>query len=579
MNKRMLSLLVILLIVGCGPKTSPQSSSGKEEPKISSGVQVRVGGTDEDEAHHLSFKITAVHEKQTLSKENPFHVKGGEWTFFDCQAGNDLKATFSVGVQVKSGAGSAPIAWGRAVLIVMDREAGAKFVELFSKSFPGQMPTTCKRPHVPGPLFINTAILGENLKRGPKGGFNGEGGGWTATKWFPEHDGRSAEVFFNYNLDKRQGEFSEKDADYADDLLAIFASALRDGPRPERTPENDPNLTRTGPTIGQSRKLLPDRAAHYSFSPNGQFAVYQDKTSISALPIDVPDGKVFEIARFDYSPWEMKVLNDDLDVLVQEGVPGEPGVKSSADAMRIWWVDGKSKAKRLLRKPEKGINLAEAPVSPDHRYIALDQWRDNPGGKGRTKLLHILVREDGTAKIIESSGKELSVVGWKKTETGFRALAVTNRWQFDNKEPSELYLADPSTGKLERQEQVDARSEIDNRLSPDEKHRVRVGKDELILPDVADGKQRKFVFHEDDRRFVGEECIEWVSPRYLKFNGQRLALIDVTTMKMCFPVSADATKFGSSTYKFSSDFRWVMYQGEGIDGEGLFLAPVELPKE
>ncbi len=48
------------------------------------------------------------------------------------------------------------------------------------------------------------------------------------------------------------------------------------------------------------------------------------------------------------------------------------------------------------------------------------------------------------------------------------------------------------------------------------------------------GKQRKFVFHEDDRRFLGEGCIEWASPRFLKFNGPR--------------------------------------------GEGLFLAPVEMPK-
>jgi hypothetical protein len=58
-----------------------------------------------------------------------------------------------------------------------------------------------------------------------------------------------------------------------------------------------------------------------------------------------------------------------------------------------------------------------------------------------------------------------------------------------------------------------------------------------------------------------------------------LALIDVTTMKMCFPASADGTKFGSNSYKFSSDFRWVLYQGERSDGEGLFLAPVEMPRK
>jgi hypothetical protein len=44
--------------------------------------------------------------------------------------------------------------------------------------------------------------------------------------------------------------------------------------------------------------------------------------------------------------------------------------------------------------------------------------------------------------------------------------------------------------------------------------------------------------HEYDRPFIGEECIEWVSSRYLKVNGPRLALIDVTTVKMPFPASA-----------------------------------------
>jgi hypothetical protein len=87
------------------------------------------------------------------------------------------------------------------------------------------------------------------------------------------------------------------------------------------------------------------------------------------------------------------------------------------------------------------------------------------------------------------------------------------------------------------------------------------------------------IFHEDDRRFVGPECVEWVSPKYLKFNGQRLALIDVKTMKMCFPVAANGGKFASHSYKFSPDFRWVLYQGETGDSEGFFLAPVEMLKE
>jgi hypothetical protein len=488
-----------------------------------------------------------------------------------------------VGVASKGGSDKVPVAWGNAVLIVPDQQAGARFTKLFSKVFGGKLPKPVKRGHVPKPLAIKTAILGHNMKREDKGGFSGEAGDWTATKWFPEFDDHSAEVYFNYSLGKRRGEFAEKDEDYADDLVVVLAAALRDGPRPERTPENDPNLTRIGPTIGQSRKLLSRRAYRYAFSPKGQFVVYQDGSAIFALSLDKPDSKPFAIGHFDHPPWDMRVLNEDLTLLVQEPIPQNPVGTGSLDPMRIWWVNHKSKDKKLLRGPEVQLSLAEAAVSPDHRYVALNQWQGKPGEKSRREVLYILDRESGQAKLFDLPSKLLSLVGWKKTEAGVRGVVVTNRWQTNENEASELYLADPISGKLERQEVADPRFEIDNPLSPDGKHRVRIDKDALVVTGVAEGKQRRFVLHADDRRFVEEESIQWViewlSPRYLKFNGPRLALIDVTTMKMCFPPFADGTKFGSHSCKFSPDFRWVLCQGEGSEGEGLFLAPVELSKE
>ena len=310
MQNHLVLIVAVLFLTGCGTKPVPQAPLNGES-KNSPRAELKVGD-DPDEAPHLSFRITAVHEHQKPSADAPYHIRGGEWTFFDCQASSDPKVVFTVGAASKSSGEGAPSAWGKAVLIVKDREAGARFVELFGKAFSGKRPTHVNQAHVPKPLSINTAILGYNMERERDGGFSGTAGGWTATKWFPEHDGRSGEVFFNFNLDRRQGEFSEKDPDYADDLAAIFTSALRDGPRPERTPENDPNLTLTGPTIGKPRKLLSRLAAHYSFSPDSRFAVYQDRSTISALPIDQPDGKPQELVRFDHSPWDVRVLDDDL---------------------------------------------------------------------------------------------------------------------------------------------------------------------------------------------------------------------------------------------------------------------------
>jgi hypothetical protein len=575
MQKHLVLILAVLLLTGCRTKSEPQAPLN-DDSKNSPRAELRIGD-DPDEAPHLSFRITTVHEHQKPSADAPYHIKGGEWTFFDCQASSDPKVVFTVGTASKSSDGGVPASWGKAVLIVKDRETGARFVELFSKAFSGKLPTPVNPTHMPKPLSINTTILGQNLERERGGGFSGAAGGWTATKWFPDHDGLSGEVFFNFNLDIRQGEFSEKDADYADDLAAIFASALRDGPRPERTPENDPNLTRIGPKVEMPRKLLSRSAAHYSFSPKSRFAVYQDRSTILALPIDQPNGEPQEIIRFEHSPWEVRVLDDNLDLIAQEGIPEFRGMRSSGDPMRIWWVDGKSKEKKLLHGPEKDLNLAEVPVSPDHRYVALHQWKKNAVGAGRTRFLLIFNRENGDVKVCESQGKDLSLISWKETDKGMRAIAVSNRWQFSKKEASELYLVDPNTGKAEFQNNVDARLEIDNRLSPDGKHRVRVGKDDLVVTDTEDGEQHRFTFHEDDRRYVEPENIEWVSPRYLKFNGQRLALIDVTTMKMCFPASADGAKFASQSYKFSPDFHWVLFQGEGSEGEALFISRVEMP--
>jgi hypothetical protein len=575
MQKHLVLILAVLVLPGCGRTTGPKppvNDVTNDPPR----AEMRTGD-DTDLSPHLSFRIATVHEHQKPTTNAPFHIEGGEWTFFDCQATSDPKVVFTVGTAAKTSEGGVPSTWGKAMLIVNDREAGARFVDLFSKAFSGKLPTFVNRAHVPKPLSINTAILGSNMEREPEGGFSAAVGGWTATKWFPEHDGKSGEVYFNFNLDKRQGEFSEKDADYANDLAAIFTSAFRDGPRPERTPDNDPNLTRIGPTIAKPRKLLSRSAAHYSFSPKGRFAVYQDRSTISALAIDDPDGTPHEIVRFEHSPWEVRVLDDDLDLIVQEGIPEFRGMRSSGDPMRIWWVDGKTKEKKLLQGPEKDLSLADVPVSPDHRYVALHQWKKNPDGKGRTRFLHMLNRKSGEVKVSESQGKALSLIGWRETEAGLRVIAVTNRLQFGKQEPSQSYLVDPATGKAELQVNVDARLEIDNPLSPDGKHRVRVDKHDLIVTDTEPAEQRRFTFHEDDREYVGSGTLAWVTAQYLKFDGPRLALIDVTTMKMCFPASADGAKFASHAYKFSPDFHWVLYQGEGEGGEALFLSRVEMP--
>lgn len=76
-------------------------------------------------------------------------------------------------------------------------------------------------------LAFSYVILGENQSRADGGGFNpNPPGKWTAMKIFLPKGGDDAEVFLNFSLALRKGEFSEKDVDYGDEVLARLATVL-----------------------------------------------------------------------------------------------------------------------------------------------------------------------------------------------------------------------------------------------------------------------------------------------------------------------------------------------------------------
>ncbi len=570
MFRRLLSLLGIGLAAGCGKNGTPNDEH-RPRTTESSQVEVSLGGLATDEPRCVAFKIRKIDEGRSPSPNPPYHVAGGEWTYLTCQTTGDASVAFTVGMSTTRDPSGALSVWSKAYLIVTDRHDGAKFVESFHRYFGGNPPKVTDTSFSPLPLLLTTTVLGEDRYREAVA-FSGEGGGWTATKWFPSHDGREAEVYFNYNLQANEGEFREKDADYADDLLAIWASAFRDGPRPERNPANDPTLTDVCPSIGLPRKLMSRSPDHYSFDPTGRFAVFVDGCTIQALAIGAPTTEPMAISHLDHPPWELRVLNEDLDLIVQEGIPEKPGARASSDPMRIWWIRGARNEKALLRGPATELGLEASVVSPDLRYVALHQWRGHSRTNDRRKVLIIVDRDAGTERVFDSS-PSLSVEGWLQTPAGFQAVIAG---RLTRGQSPKIYRADPGSGDLEVLE-PEADISVDSRLSPGRTHRFRVGDGELIITDLRTGIERGFIPHDDDLEYLDEDCVAWLNDRYLKFNGPRLALIDITMMKMCFPPSADGSRFPSYSYVFSPDFRWVLYEGETCDGGGLFLAPVAIP--
>jgi hypothetical protein len=540
-------------------------------------VQTPLGNDPPGDWGQVSFNITKVYPEQQVTKTMPFHSEGGYWTFFDCQTNNDPPALFTVGVAAR-GEGKGPMAWGKAVLAVANRDAGDRFLHVIAKGFHTNVPRSRDSSISLEPLSMGTAVLGENLNKSADGGYSGTGGGWTCTKWFLQQDGFDAEVFFNYNLQSLRGEFTEKDTDYRKGLISILAESLRDGPHPERTPENDPNLSLTGPGIEEICCLLPRRAYLSSFSPNGKSVVYEDKSTVFEIDPKQPD-KRRELARFDGHIAGLHVLDGDLRLVVCETTPESDEGYSSTDPARIWWVEP-GKDKRVLAGPEKHIEAGDPPASPDGRFVAINRWKDRAGRRGSYTTVTFIDRRGGTSTTAEIPDTSLDVVAWRGSGSELRAVLSTDRWRIDTTHPEMIFLADPSTGSLIETNDPSLRGIGNNSVSPDGRHRVEIaGKYNLVVVDLKTNAKHVFNVHEDDIPYVEEhlldaiDFLEWAGPDYLKFNPGRLALININSMKMSYPIPRKPPG-ASALYTFSPDFRWVLINKEQDDKAGLYLGRV-----
>ena len=281
--------------------------------------------------------------------------------------------------------------------------------------------------------------------------------------------------------------------------------------------------------------MLPRQVGYCSFSPEGKYVVYQDKTTIYAIDPSRP-GTPLQLARFEHSLWGVHVLDDDLRLLVREVLSKPDAGMASDDPKRLWWIEAGGKGKQLLLGPGKDIDLGESPVSPDHRYVAIEKWKARSEKRGSYTVVSFLDRRTGQMNLVEMPNQSLSAVGWCQTNGELRAVLTTNRWRLEPSEKQQVYLADPATGKFTIEPGSSVPDSETRPVSPDGRHRAEIeGKDRLVVIEFATNQKRVFRFHEDDLPFVGEGCVKWASAGYLQFQARRLALIDITTMKMNYP--------------------------------------------
>jgi hypothetical protein len=548
------------------PREAPTAGVDKGEPL----AEAPVGARNDEAWGRLDFDIQAVYPDQSPTEAAPWHADGGDWTFFDCRVAAHPPVDFLVGVRRK-GKG-AEVSWGEATLFVADRAAGQRFLDAFGKAFHQKAPKP-KSPRPLRPLRFGTAILASNARRAPDGGFKGMGGGWQATKWFPELEGYSAEVFFNYDLGQRKGEFTEKDPDYREDLVGVLAAALRDGPRPERTPQTDPNLTDAGPHIGDT-VLLCAKPGPYVFGPGAKKVVYVegDREGPSVVYAIAPEnpGEKVELARVEKMVQSITCLTPDATrLLIRESIPTQPGVWSGDDPERLWWIDGAAKQRQALQGPwgDKLLSLGDIPVSPDGRYVVIGSWKP-AADRGNYAVLHILDRQTGKTQTIDIPNKSLEHVGWDGDGQELRVV-FTEGHRWDKEAKRRWFQADPATGAYMPVNPPPKVEDPAQRVSPDGSLVAGLlGKEKLTVTEVKSGKRQVFAFHEDDQRYVEEGCFEWVSPRYLKLALGKLSFLDVRTMKMNYPAAKGDERTG---YTFSPDFRWALL--ERVD-KGLYLGRV-----
>jgi hypothetical protein len=103
-------------------------------------------------------------------------------------------------------------------------DASVLLVELRQALEAKAIPSKPKRVRTLPFTFVD---IGDNLSQASNGGFNATPRGhWTAMKIFLGEGDKESEVFVNYNLVSKKGQFSIKDSGYGDLVLAELGKVL-----------------------------------------------------------------------------------------------------------------------------------------------------------------------------------------------------------------------------------------------------------------------------------------------------------------------------------------------------------------
>ena len=516
----------------------------------------------------VPFRIFAVHRDQKLLEAAPWHDAGGTWTFFDAKTTDGI--AFGFGFDATKAAGS--MSFGKVILTVPGRDEGKRLVDVFANRFKAPVPS--EQPAQPLAFRPFSAVfLASDAKR-TSGGFAGKGGGYYATKLFLQRPGIEAEVFFNFNLGSKEGQFSEKDADYAKDLVSFLATELRDGKAPKPSAANNPAMTDKGPRIVLGR-TLPGRA--FGWTPGKARFLLKERIAGGGA-------KLVAHALAKDEPIDVLKVPDDLgsiscggDRCVVENVRHkEPGVDSSEDPRTIMVADRKTHATTKLEGPwsaKTSIALGTS-IAPDGELVLVEDLVPNPGGKTPFKHVLYVVDRKGAAKgPIDLGGEGWEVLAIAPAAKGSTIL-VRQGSVFDGNAKKTFVSVDPKTGAVSpASAPPSSPSESEQRLlSPDGKKRIACTDGAIVITEVASKKESRFDIFAADKKALEERCVEWASDRYVFYASEWTAFLDTETMKLS---QLDTPGLEEGQLYFDKSFSYVVHSGSSATRVGRIEPPAK----
>ena len=518
----------------------------------------------ERDDRHVTFVIDQVYESEQPAPQAPYHVPGGDWTFFDAHLASGTRFGFGW----THGPPGELFTYGKALWTVPDPSSGADLVAVFARVFEGKLPAAePSRPLVPEPFAF--VALGDAPARDEHGGVSG-GGTWRVHKLFLQRAGLEAEVFLNLDLAGKRGEFTEKDFDYADHLVAFMARELRDGPLPPQTPDNDPRISLIGPKLGALRPLGPPKATFRAFEAHGTRVIYSvidgsGTRVVSAACDGLSDEQ--ELISLEHGFGSM-ACSDAGDVCLFEQTPQRLADSwNSADPRDFFWVQRAPKRIVKLVGPwGRRARWTKAALSPDGKFSALDFPVETRGKLESHSLLYFVNADDPSRSASFSKPPAvLDVVGWQGSAEALRA--IVRDLPLPSRRP-QFWLVDPRSGAATELAQPPAGPDF--ALSPDGKHRYSSNKDEeLVITDLATGVARKFPVAPRERyNFNGQEP-RWHGSRYLEFSPERLGFIDIETLKLSFFLEQESEH---DSIEFDPTFTWAVT----VDESQLEIAAITI---